>query len=147
MNLHEAHQGITRHRRPKRVGKGQGSGRGKTATRGHKGQRSRSGSLPPPTFEGGQMPLARRIPKRGFNNRWRKVFAVVNVGDLEKRFPAGAQIDLEALRQAGLTKGRFHGVKVLARGEVTKQLTVTAHRFSQAAREKIEQAGGQVIVV
>jgi large subunit ribosomal protein L15 len=144
MDLHEAHQGVQRHRRSKRLGRGAGSGRGKTAARGHKGQRSRSGSLPGATFEGGQMPLVRRIPKRGFNNRTRKVFVIVNLRDLEQRFEAGATVDLDALRGAGLIKGRFDGVKVLAEGELTKALTVAAHRFSKTARTKIEQAGGQI---
>lgn len=144
MNLHEAHDGAHRRRRPKRLGRGAGSGHGKTSTRGHKGQRSRSGSLPRATFEGGQMPLVRRIPKRGFNNRGRKVFAIVNVGDLERQFPAGASVDLDALREAGLVKGRFDAVKVLAEGELSKRLSVAAHRFSKAAQAKIEQAGGQI---
>lgn len=90
------------------------------------------------------MPLVRRVPKRGFNNRDRKILAIVNVGDLQQQFPTGATVDLDALRAAGLVKGRFDGVKVLAGGELNKKLTVTAHRFSKAAHAKIEQAGGQV---
>lgn len=147
MDLHEAHQGVNRRRARKRLGRGPGSGRGKTAARGHKGQRSRSGSLPPATFEGGQMPLVRRIPKRGFNNRSRKVYAIVNLRDLEQRFEPGATVDLDALRDTGLVQGRFDGVKVLAEGELSKALTVAAHRFSKAAQAKIEQAGGQVTLL
>ncbi|MDQ3281220.1 MAG: 50S ribosomal protein L15 [Acidobacteriota bacterium] len=125
----------------KRVGRGPGSGHGKTAARGEKGQKSRSGYSGKRGFEGGQMPLHRRIPKRGFTNIFKKDYAVVNVSDLE-RFDSGATIDETTLRQAGLVKGQHDGVKVLGDGELSKKLTVTATKFSKSAREIIEKAGG-----
>ena len=125
----------------KRVGRGPGSGHGKTASRGEKGQKSRSGYSGKRGFEGGQMPLHRRIPKRGFTNIFKKDYAVVNVSDLE-RFDSGATIDETTLRQAGLVKGQHDGVKVLGDGELSKKLTVTATKFSKSAREIIEKAGG-----
>jgi large subunit ribosomal protein L15 len=125
----------------KRVGRGPGSGHGKTAGRGEKGQKSRSGYSGKRGFEGGQMPLHRRIPKRGFTNIFKKDYAVVNVSDLE-RFDTGATIDETTLRQAGLVKGSHDGVKVLGDGELSKKLTVSATKFSKSAREIIEKAGG-----
>jgi large subunit ribosomal protein L15 len=125
----------------KRVGRGPGSGHGKTASRGEKGQKSRSGYSGKRGFEGGQMPLHRRIPKRGFTNIFKKDYAVVNVSDLE-RFDSGATIDETALRQAGLVKGQHDGVKVLGDGELSKKLTVSATKFSKSAKEIIEKAGG-----
>ena len=125
----------------KRVGRGPGSGHGKTAARGEKGQKSRSGYTSKRGFEGGQMPLHRRLPKRGFTNIFKKQHAVVNVSDLE-RFDNGATVDESALRQAGLIKGRNDGIKVLGGGELTKKLTVHAAKFSQSARKQIEAAGG-----
>jgi large subunit ribosomal protein L15 len=125
----------------KRVGRGPGSGHGKTAGRGEKGQKSRSGFSRKLGFEGGQMPLHRRIPKRGFTNIFKKDYAVVNVSDLE-RFDNGATIDETTLRQAGLVKGQHDGVKVLGDGELSKKLTVSATKFSKSAREIIEKAGG-----
>ena len=126
----------------KRVGRGPGSGHGKTASRGEKGQKSRSGYSSKRGFEGGQMPLHRRIPKRGFTNIFKKENAVVNVSDLE-RFDNGATVDEVALRQAGLVKGRFDGgVKILGDGELSKKLTVVAEKFSESARKAIEGAGG-----
>ena len=130
----------------KRVGRGPGSGTGKTAGRGHKGQRSRAGGGVRPGFEGGQMPLMRRIPKRGFNNPFAATLAVVNLRDLS-RFPAESVVDAEALRQAGLLKGSPDGVKLLAQGEVTVALTVRVNAISAQARTKIEAAGGKVEVV
>lgn len=127
----------------KRVGRGPGSGHGKTSSRGEKGQKSRSGYSGKRGFEGGQMPLHRRIPKRGFTNIFKKDYAVVNVSDLE-RFDNGASIDEAALRQAGLVKGSHDGVKVLGDGELSKKLTVSATKFSKSAREIIEKAGGTV---
>ena len=128
----------------KRVGRGQGSGNGKTAGRGHKGAKSRSGFKRKRGFEGGQMPLHRRVPKRGFNNTdFRTEFAVVNLDQLEARFDAGATVTPEALKAAGLVHGRDARVKVLARGEVSKALTVQAHKFSGKAAEKIAAAGGR----
>ena len=127
----------------KRVGRGQGSGRGKTSTRGHKGYKARSGSSIKPGFEGGQMPLQRRIPKRGFNNIFRKEFAIVNVNDLDV-FEAGTKIDLAALVDAGLVAKKYKLVKVLGNGEISKSLTVAVDKLSESARKKIEAAGGTI---
>ena len=147
MNLNDVHRGIRKHKKRKRIGRGTGSGHGKTCGRGHKGQRSRAGSSRHPTFEGGQMPLVRRIPKRGFHNRWALAVAVVNVGDLEERFQADDDVNPDTLKAKNLAKGRFDLLKILGDGQLTKKLKVSAHRFSKAAREKIEQAGGQVVVL
>ncbi len=125
----------------KRVGRGPGSGHGKTASRGEKGQKSRSGFSRMLGFEGGQMPLHRRLPKRGFTNIFKKDFAVVNVSDLE-RFDNGASVDEAALRHAGLVKGQHDGVKILGDGTLSKKLMVSATKFSKSAREIIEKAGG-----
>ena len=125
----------------KRVGRGPGSGHGKTSGRGEKGQKSRSGYSGKRGFEGGQMPLHRRIPKRGFTNIFKTDYAVVNVSDLE-RFDNGASVDEAMLRQVGLVKGSHDGVKVLGDGELSKKLTVSATKFSKSAREIIEKAGG-----
>jgi large subunit ribosomal protein L15 len=125
----------------KRVGRGPGSGHGKTSARGEKGQKSRSGFSRMLGFEGGQMPLHRRLPKRGFTNIFKKEFAVVNLSDLE-RFDNGATVDEATLRQAGLVKGKNDGIKVLGHGSVTKKLTVHATKFSETARKQIEAAGG-----
>ena len=130
----------SRHAR-KRVGRGPGSGHGKTASRGEKGQKSRSGFSRMRGFEGGQMPLHRRLPKRGFTNIFKKEHAIVNLGDLE-RFDNGATVDEASLRHAGLVKGKHDGVKVLGNGELTKKLTVHAAKFSASARKAIEAAGG-----
>lgn len=127
----------------KRVGRGPGSGHGKTSGRGEKGQKSRSGYSGKRGFEGGQMPLHRRLPKRGFTNIFKTDYAVVNVSDLE-RFDNGASIDEAMLRQAGLVKGSHDGVKVLGDGELTKKLNVSATKFSKSAKEIIEKAGGTV---
>ena len=126
----------------KRVGRGVGSGMGKTATRGHKGQNARSGGGVRPAFEGGQTPLFKRLPKRGFTNVSRKEYAVVNLGDINEKFEAGTTVDVEALKNAGLVKKEFEGVKVLGNGELTKAVTVKAAKFSKSALEKISQAGG-----
>lgn len=129
-----------------RRGRGIGSGNGKTAGRGHKGQNSRSGGGVRPGFEGGQMPLLRRIPKRGFVNIFGKTFVNVNLQALNK-FDDGAVVDVEALRKAGLVKKTLDGVKVLGNGELTKKLTVKANAFSAAAKQKIEAAGGKAEVI
>ena len=147
MNLNDVHRGIQKHKKRNRVGRGVGSGNGKTCGRGSKGQRSRAGFSVHPTFEGGQMPLVRRIPKRGFHNRWALSVAIVNVGDLEERFQADEDVDPDTLRAKDLAKGRFDLLKILGDGQLTKKLKVSAHRFSKSAREKIEQAGGQVVVL
>jgi large subunit ribosomal protein L15 len=147
MNLNDVHRGIRKRKKRKRVGRGPGSGHGKTCGRGSKGQRSRSGFSLNPTFEGGQMPLVRRIPKRGFHNRWALSVAIVNVGDLEQRFQTDDDVNPDTLKQKNLAKGRFDLVKILGDGRLTKRLKVSAHRFSKSAREKIEQAGGQIVVL
>ena len=126
----------------KRVGRGQGSGNGKTAGRGHKGAKSRSGFKHKRGFEGGQMPLHRRVPKRGFHNIFRETFEVVNLDTLAERFDAGVEITPELLRERGLV-GRQGPIKVLARGDISKALTVRAHKFSGKAAEKIAAAGGR----
>jgi large subunit ribosomal protein L15 len=147
MNLNDVHRGIRKHKKRKRLGRGTGSGHGKTCGRGSKGQRSRAGWSRHPTFEGGQMPLVRRIPKRGFHNRWALSVAVVNVGDLEERFQPDDDVNPDTLKAKNLAKGRFDLIKILGDGQLTKKLKVSAHRFSKSAREKIEQAGGQVVVL
>lgn len=131
----------------KRLGRGVGTGQGKTAGKGHKGQNSRSGGGVRPGFEGGQMPLYRRLPKVGFTNIWRKEYAVVNLFDLNERFEDGAVVTIEALKEAGLVKAVKNGVKVLATGEITKKLTVQANKFSATAAEKINAAGGKAEVI
>ncbi len=149
MQLHDVHQGIHKFKKRKRVGRGVGSGHGKTSSKGHKGHSSRQGFKLSPLFEGGQMPLARRVPKRGFaNGRFRKHFAIVNLDQLEACFEAGATVDEAALRARGLVKGRYDdGVKILADGELSKAITVVADKFSAAAVAKIEKAGGKATKV
>ena len=131
----------------KRVGRGQGSGHGKTAGRGHKGAQSRSGYKRKRGFEGGQMPLHRRVPKRGFHNPFRVEYRVVNLDVIAERFDAGAEVTPEMLREAGLIKGGRGPIKVLARGDIAKALTIRAHKFSGKAAEKIVAAGGTAEVV
>lgn len=130
----------------KRIGRGAGSGTGKTSGRGHKGQNSRSGGGVKPGFEGGQMPLQRRLPKRGFTSLNKKVYALVNLRDLET-FEAGSSVDPEMLINAGFIKAVCDGVKILADGELTKAVTVKAHKFSKSAVAKIEAVGGTVEVL
>ncbi len=130
----------------KRVGRGPGSGTGKTAGRGAKGQRSRAGGGVRPGFEGGQMPLIRRLPKRGFRNIFGRSFLVVNVRDLN-RFAPESTVDETALRQAGLVKGAAHGIKLLGQGELTQPLIVKVNAVSAQARAKVEAAGGRVEVI
>ncbi|HKQ71137.1 MAG TPA: 50S ribosomal protein L15 [Polyangiaceae bacterium] len=131
----------------RRIGRGVGSGLGKTAGRGQKGQKARSkGNINKLHFQGGQTPMQRRLPKRGFRNPFGVETAALNVGDLE-RFPVGANVDEKALRSAKLVRGQVDRIKVLGDGELTKKLTVTAHSFSKSAQEKIEKAGGKAIVL
>ena len=146
MKLQElrAVEGATR--APKRKGRGTGTGNGTTAGRGMNGQRSRSGGRVRPGFEGGQMPLYRRIPKRGFTNIWGTEYAVLNVSDLNK-FEAGATVTPEAIKEAGLVKQVKDGIKILGNGDLEKNLTVQAHKFSKTAIEKIESAGGKAEVI
>ncbi len=147
MIINEVHEGIQKFKKRKRLGRGVGSGLGKTSGRGHKGQRSRAGHSQHPTFQGGAMPMIRRIAKRGFNNKFALKVGEVNVGDLEANFEAGAEVTQESLREKALANYRYDVLKVLGKGELTKALTVSAHRFSQSAREKIEAAGGTVNVL
>ena len=133
-------RGARRNRR--RIGRGEGSGHGCTAGKGHKGQKSRSGGTKAPGFEGGQMPLARRLPKHGFHNRFGKTYAEVNVGRLEQ-FDAGAVIDVEILKAAGIVRKVEDGLAVLGGGELTKALTIKAARITKGAATKIEAAGGK----
>ena len=128
--------------RKKRIGRGQGSGSGKTASRGHKGAKSRSGFKHKRGFEGGQMPLHRRVPKRGFHNPFRVEYAVVNLDTLGERFEPGTVITPELLREIGLVRTTAQPIKILARGDITKALTVRAHKFSGKAAEKIAAVGG-----
>lgn len=147
MILNDVHRGIRKHRARKRLGRGIGSGHGKTAGRGHKGQNSRAGTSRLAIFQGGQMPVVQKVPKRGFNNRWAIRVAAVNVAALERHFEAGEDVTPEALSAKNLTKGRYDELKLLGDGTLTKKLQVSAHRFSESAKEKIEQAGGKVIVL
>jgi len=134
----------SRTQRPKRVGRGPGSGNGKTSGKGHKGQKSRSGPKIAPGFEGGQMPLNRRLPKRGFTNIFKKQVAVINLDDLNKAASDAARVDLQVWVEQGRIKNAQDGVKILGRGDVTRPLTVRAHFFSASAREKILAAGGVI---
>ncbi|MCX7425283.1 MAG: 50S ribosomal protein L15 [Planctomycetia bacterium] len=147
MNLNDIHRGIQKFKKRKRVGRGPGSGHGKTSGRGHKGQGQRAGFSVHPTFEGGQMPLVRRIPKRGFHNRWALIVATVNVGDLDGAFDDGAEVTPETLKRKNLAKCRYDVLKVLGDGPLTRKLTISAHRFSKSALEKIRQAGGEAVVL
>ncbi len=149
MQIHDIHSGVTTYKNRKRIGRGVGSGNGKTAGKGHKGHSSRQGYKQDPLFEGGQMPLARRVPKRGFvNGAFKKDFAIVNLDALEKAFEAGAEIDEKALRAKGIVKGRHDdGVKILGDGTLSKPFTVHAVKFSESAAAKITAAGGRAVVV
>jgi len=146
MNLHELSPAPGSHKAPFRKGRGHGSGNGKTAGKGHKGQNARSGGGVRPGFEGGQMPLQRRIPKRGFNNIFGTRYAIINVSDLNQ-FDEGTVVDAEAIMKSGLIKKPLDGIKVLGEGEITKKLTVNVKAFSESARQKIEQAGGKAEVI
>ncbi|MBR6044059.1 MAG: 50S ribosomal protein L15 [Ruminococcus sp.] len=146
MKLHELSPNAGSKSASKRVGRGHGSGWGKTSGKGHKGQKARSGGSIRPGFEGGQTALARRIPKRGFNNIFATEYTVINVSDLE-RFVDGTVVDTELLKAAGLVSKELDGVKVLGNGELTKSLTVKAAAFSASAKEKIEKAGGKAEVM
>ena len=145
MTLHELQPAAGSRKQPKRKGRGAGSGNGKTAGKGHKGQLARSGGKGA-YFEGGQLPLVRRIPKRGFHNPFSTSFATVKVSDLE-RFQDGDMVDADAILAAGIVKKSLDGIKVLGNGELTKKLTVRLSAFSESAKTKIEQAGGKAEVV
>lgn len=145
MILDDVHRGIKKFKNRKRIGRGPGSGHGKTSGRGHNGYYSRSGSSKRVGYEGGQTPLARRIAKRGFSNfRYAVVVTVVNISELERVFDEGASITPTELVAKGLAKGKFDIIKILGDGDITKKLTVQAHRFSKSAEEKITAAGGSV---
>jgi large subunit ribosomal protein L15 len=146
MKLHEIKPVLGSTRRRKVVGRGRGSGQGTTAGRGGKGQTARTGSSIPAWFEGGQMPLIRRLPKRGFTNIFKKDYAIINVEALE-RFESGQEVTPELLVSQGLIRSRNDGVKILGTGSLTKALMVHAHKFSQSAAAKIEAAGGKVQVI
>ncbi len=133
-------------KKSKRVGRGVGSGSGKTASKGHKGQKARSGGVKGPGFEGGQMPLQRRIPKRGFTNIFRKEYAIVNISDLDKLQDTDS-VTPELLKQKGLIKDNKSGIKILGKGELKLKLVVRAHKFSKSALQKIESAGGKAEVI
>lgn len=144
MILNDVHTGIQKYRKRKRIGRGTGSGHGKTSGRGHKGYFSRSGSSRRRGFEGGQMPLFRRVAKRGFNNRaFADTVVIVNVGQLDKAFEDGAVVNAETLVSRGMIPSRFDILKVLGDGALSKKLTVVAHRFSQSAESSIVAAGGK----
>ena len=147
MELHDLHPAPGAKKSRKRIGRGPGSGTGKTAGKGHKGQKSRSGYSRRYGFEGGQMPLVRRIPKRGFCNIFRVEFQVVNLKDLERLFVDGDTVSVEMLVEKGLVRGGKRLVKVLGDGELSKKLSVQAHKFSASARAGIEKAGGSCEVV
>jgi len=146
MKINELSPAEGSRRTRKRVGRGPGSGHGKTSCRGHKGQNSRSGGGVRPGFEGGQMPIHRRLPKRGFKNPFRKEYSVVNVGDLS-RFEPNTQLDPDSLQEAGLVWKMLDGVKLLGNGEISQPLVVRIHKISNSARTKIEGAGGKVEIL
>jgi len=145
MKLHELQPAIGSTTAPKRLGRGVGSGLGKTSGKGHKGAKARSGGGKRPGFEGGQMPLTRRLPKRGFTNIYRKEYATVNVGDLNV-FEDGAEVTLESLLECGLIRKAMDGVKILGGGELKKKLQISVDKVTASAKEKIEAAGGKVEV-
>ncbi len=147
MRLHDLKPNPGAKKRRKRLGIGESSGKGKTSGKGHKGQKARSGGSIRPGFEGGQMPLIRRLPKRGFNNKdFKTVFGIVNLDDLEKRFEAGSSVNEAVLREAGLIRGKIDGLKILGRGEITKSLTLEVDVITDSAREKVVKAGGSITI-
>lgn len=146
MKLHELSPSPGSRQERKRVGRGIGTGTGKTAGRGHKGQNARSGGGVRPGFEGGQNPIIRRLPKRGFTNINRKEYAIINLNDLN-RFAEGTEVSPETLIKSGVVKNRKHGIKILGDGELKVKLTVKADKFSESAMKKIEEAGGKAEVI
>jgi large subunit ribosomal protein L15 len=147
MNLSDVNRGIKKNKKRTRIGRGTGSGHGKTSGRGHKGQGQLAGWSAPSIFEGGRMPLIRRVPKRGFNNQWARVVAAVNLGDLDKVFQKGDDVTPETIRSRGLAVGRYDQLKILGNGELTKPLKISAHRFSKSALEKVQKAGGETVTL
>lgn len=146
MELHELSPAYGSKKEPKRIGRGHGSGQGKTAGKGHKGQKARSGGSIRPGFEGGQIPLQRRVPKRGFNNIFAKKIVGINVGSLNV-FDDGATVDAQAIIDAGIIKKQYDGIKILSNGNLSKKLIVKARAFSENAKKKIEEAGGKAEVI
>ena len=144
MKLFELSPAAGSTKEPKRKGRGVGTGNGKTGGRGHKGQKARSGGGVRPGFEGGQMPMTRQLPKRGFTNHFAVNYATVNVSRINDAFNSGDVVDAQALIEAGLVKKTLDGIKILGNGELSKKLTIRANAFSQSAKEKIEAAGGTV---
>jgi large subunit ribosomal protein L15 len=147
MSLHEVNEGIHKHKRPNRLGRGTGTGQGKTSGRGHKGQMARSGWKALPIFQGGGSPLVRRVPKRGFTNTFALTIANVNVSEIQDLFEAGEEVTVATLQDKGLLKKTFDILKILGNGELSKKVKVSAHRFSESAKEKIEKAGGTATVI
>ena len=147
MRLNDVNRGVHKNKKRLRVGRGPGSGRGKTAGRGHKGQGQLAGWSAPAIFEGGRSPIIRRLPKRGFHNSHARSVVAVNVGVLEERFASGDEVTPETLRSCGVCKGIWDEVKILGEGKLSKSLKVSAHHFSAQAREKITAAGGSVTEV
>ena len=146
MKLHELSPGIGSKKEPKRIGRGHGSGHGKTSGKGHKGQNARSGGGVRPGFEGGQMPLQRRVPKRGFNNIFAKKIIAINIATLNK-FENDSVVDAAALIKSGIIKGKFDGIKILSNGKLLRKLIIKANAFSDSAKQKIEEAGGKTEVI
>lgn len=147
MKLHELTPAPGSVKEAKRKGRGAGSGNGKTAGKGHKGQKARSGGGVRPGFEGGQMPLQRRIPKRGFNNIFATNYVAINVGVLNEKFNDGDVVDAAAIKASGIIKNTKDGIKILGEGNLTKKLTVKASAYSESAKQKIEEAGGKAEVI
>ena len=147
MDLSTVHHGVHKRKKKKRVGRGPGSGLGKTAGRGHKGQKSRSGYSSRPGFEGGQMPLQRRLPKRGFTNIFKKEWIEISLAKIEENFNAGDEVTPQILHDRGLIKKAKHDLVILGTGDVTKSLKISAHRFTKTAKDKIEKAGGSATVI
>ncbi len=146
MKIHDLSPVEGSRKQKKRVGRGPGSGHGKTSCRGHKGQKARSGGSIPPGFEGGQMPLQRRLPKRGFTNIFKKQYVLINIRDLN-RFDPNSTLGIEALKNAGLVKRNKDGIKLLGDGEISHPVMIKVHKVSKTARDKIEAAGGKVEVI
>jgi len=146
MKIHELAPVKSSRKNKKRVGRGPGSGHGKTSCRGHKGQKSRSGGNIPPGFEGGQMPLHRRLPKRGFRNIFKEEYSIININDLN-RFPENSEVDVERLKSEGLVKQKAELVKLLGDGELEKPVIVKVHKVSESAIKKVEEKGGRVEII
>lgn len=147
LSIADVNSGITKNRLRRRLGRGPGSGQGKTAGRGHNGHKSRSGYSRHPVFQGGDLPLVRRIPKRGFNNKFALTVVSINLGQIAQVFDAADEVNPKTLQERGLIKRRFDEIKVLGDGEVTKPLKISAHRFSQSALDKLKAVGGTATVV